>query len=115
MRRLRTSLALAFVLSVIAVPQIANAAGVVATYAVGEKPFAVVSDPFDGRLYVANSGTATPSRTGTISIVDPAHASLGSLATSKPSGLLALDSAARRLYSSNYDPLTDSVSFDVLD
>ena len=108
MRRLGAAIGLTLVLSA-ALPATADAASVVATYPVGRQPIAVVSDPLDGRLYVANSGTITPTGTGTISVVHPASASVTTLTTSKPSGLLALDSAARRLYSSNFDPNTNTI------
>jgi DNA-binding beta-propeller fold protein YncE len=90
-------------------------ADLVATYTVGEEPFGITSDPTDGRVYVANSGLRTPLGTGHVSVIDPAASTVTSLDTTKPSALLALDSVARRLYSSNYDQTNDSVSLDVFD
>jgi len=114
MNRIGIGLITILVLTV-ATPRAAAAADLVATYPVGSQPFAIVSDQSDGRLYVANSGTRTGSGGGRVSVVDPATNAVGSLDTTKPSGLLALDSAARRLYSSNYDATNNSVSLDVLD
>src|SRR5439155_18765589 len=57
----------------------------------------------------------TMSGVGTISVIDPPTGSITTIATSKPSGFLTLDSAARYLYSSNYDQANDSVSFDKID
>jgi DNA-binding beta-propeller fold protein YncE len=84
-------------------------------YVVDRQPFGMVSDPTDGRVYVANSGALTPFGAGRISVIDPATNTVTSLDTTKPAGLLALDSAGRRLYSSNYRPSPDSVSLDVID
>jgi hypothetical protein len=114
MNRIGVALITILVLTV-ATPRAAAAADLVATYPVGSQPFGIVSDQSDGRLYVANSGTRTASGGGRVSVIDPATNAVGSLDTTKPSGLLALDSAARRLYSSNYDATNNSVSLDVLD
>src|SRR5438105_9649203 len=75
----------------------------VVSYPVGQRPAGLVVDPADGRVYVANSATRNPDGTGTISVVDPARGTVSSLSTTKPAGLLTLDSGGRRLYSSNYD------------
>ena len=114
MRRIGFALITILTLTV-AMPRAAAAADLVATYAVGSQPFAVASDQSDGRVYVANSGTRTALGGGRVSVIDPATNAVSSLDTTKPSGLLALDSAARRLYSSNHDSTNNSVSLDVLD
>lgn len=92
-----------------------SAADLLATYPVERQPFGIVADPLDGRVYVANSGSVTPSGTGHISAIDPVSGNVTTLDTTKPAGLLALDSAGRRLYSSNYLQSNDSVSLDVFD
>src|SRR3954469_14791619 len=114
MRRIGFALITVLTLTV-AAPRAAAAADLVATYAVGAQPFAIASDQTDGRVYVANSGTRTALGGGRVSVIDPATNAVTSLDTTKPSGLLALDSAARRLYSSNHDATNNSVSLDVLD
>lgn len=99
----------------VATPRAAAAADLVARYPVGSQPYAIVSDPTDGRLYVANRGTRTAIGGGRVSVIDPTSKAVSWLDTTKPSGHLALDSAARRLYSSNFDATNDSVSLDVID
>ena len=113
MRRLAALLACTTL--VLARPSVAHASGVAiaTTYSVGSQPFAVVGAP-DGDLYVANSGYG-PFPGGTISVIDPSAGTVSSIDTTKPAGLLALDSAAGRLYSSNYDANTGGVSVDQID
>lgn len=114
MRRLSAALIATLLLSLVS-PRAADAGQVVATYAVGAGPFGIVSDPTDGRVYVATSGVRTGAGNGNISIIDPATGLVTSQDTSKPAGLLALDPAARRLYASNSDSSDGSVSLDVID
>src|SRR5438552_2949646 len=82
----------------------AQANGIVATWPVGHQPFGIAVDPSDGRVFVANSGATT---NPTVSVVDPGTGSVTSLATSGTSNLVAVDSAARRLYSSNANGTLD--------
>ena len=82
----------------------AQANGIVATWPVGHQPFGIAVDPSDGRVFVANSGATT---NPTVSVVNPATGSVASLATSGTSDLVAVDSAARRLYSSNANGTLD--------
>lgn len=115
MRRLSTVIA-AMLLMLSSLATHTSAAQLVTTYPVGAGPFAVVADPTDGRVYVANSSVRTIHGTGSISVIDPATGSVTDQDTSKPSGLLALDPAARRLYSSNYESSNGgSQSLDVID
>src|SRR5438552_943037 len=71
---------------------------------VGHQPFGMAIAPSDGRVFVANSGATT---NPTVSVVNPATGSVASLATSGTSDLVAVDSAARRLYSSNANGTLD--------
>ena len=96
-------------------PHPAAAAELHATYHVGSQPFGIATDPTDGRVYVANSGDRAFDGSGTISVIDPGANTVGTLLTTKPAGMLALDAVGRRLYSSNYDPTNDSASVDVID
>src|SRR5438874_10646266 len=117
MRRVVAAGCIALLLSTRSAP--ANATLVVppspvASYPVGQHPAGLVVDQPDGLVYVTNSGM-TPNGTGTISVVDPTHGTVTSLATTKPAGFLALDGGMRRLYSSNYDQRTDTKSFDEID
>jgi len=84
--------------------QRAQANGIVATWPVGHQPFGIAVDPSDGRVFVANSGATT---NPTVSVVDPGTGSVTNLATSGTSDLVAVDSAARRLYSSNANSTLD--------
>ena len=93
----------------------AAAAELVRTYPVGSLPFGIAADPTDGRVYVANSGVRGFDGSGTISVIDPSTNTVGTLVTTKPAGMLAVDGAGRRLYSSNYDQTNDSFSLDVFD
>ncbi|TME28508.1 MAG: hypothetical protein E6I66_12430, partial [Chloroflexi bacterium] len=78
-----------------ALTQRGDANGIAATWPVGHQPFGIAVDPSDGRVFVANSGATT---NPTVSVVNPATGSVASLATSGTSDLVAVDSAARRLY-----------------
>src|SRR5437867_2748514 len=82
----------------------AQANGIVATWPVGHQPFGIAVDPSDGRVFVANSGATT---NPTVSVVNPATGPVASFATSGTSDLVAVDSAARRLYSSNANGTLD--------
>ena len=104
MRRIFIAAFAAALLVASAFTQRAQANGIVATWAVGHQPFGIAVDPSDGRVFVANSGaTMNP----TVSVVNPATGSVASLATSGTSNLVAVDSAARRLYSSNANGTLD--------
>lgn len=113
----RIGLALITILTLtVATPRAAAAAQLVTTYQVGANPFGMVSDPTDGRVYVANIGVRTIHGTGSISVIDPGTGNVTDQDTSKPSGLLALDAGGRRLYASNYEPSNGgSPSLDVID
>ena len=114
MRRIFAAI-IAMALLTLGSADIGAGAELVTFYVVDRQPFAMVSDPTDGRVYVANSGALTPFGTGRVSVIDPATNTVTSLETTKPAGLLALDATARRLYSSNFRPSPDSVSLDVID
>ena len=101
MRRLFALPAVLAFLAAIIFAQRAEAVGVVASWAVGHQPFSVAVDPADGRLYVSNSGTVGPNRTGSVSVVNPATGLVTSLTTTGVSDTVAIDSAARRLYAAN--------------
>jgi len=113
MRRFSAALIASLMLSLLPA-RLADAVEFVASYPVQTQPFGIVSDPTDGRIYVANSGTRTPTG-GIVSVVDPATGTVGSLATTMTSNLLALDAGARRLYSSNSDASGSNLSLDVFD
>lgn len=98
MRRLLVLLSL---LWAIALAQRADAVGIVTSWSVGHQPFSVAVDPANGRIYVSNSGTVGPNRTGTVSVVDPATGAVTSLNTTGVSDTVAIDPGARRLYVAN--------------
>lgn len=93
----------------------AVAAQVVATYQVGAGPSALATDPTTGRVYVANSGVQTRNNNGSISVIEPSTGAVSVQDTTLPSGQLAIDAGARRLYSSNSLSNGASVSLDVID
>ena len=92
-----------------------RAATIAAIWPVGKAPFGLAFDSNNGKVYVANSGTTMLDGAGRISVVDPATGSVGSLATSLTATFVVADSPGRRLYSSNFDPYTTSVSVDLFD
>src|SRR5256886_2389920 len=105
--RMRRIFIIAFAVALFAASaftQRAQANGIVATWPVGHQPFGIAVDPSDGRVFVANSGATT---NPTVSVVDPGTGSVTNLATSGTSDLVAVDSAARRLYSSNANGTLD--------
>src|SRR5438552_14110453 len=104
MRRILIAAFAAALFAASAFTQRAQANGIVATWPVGHQPFGIAVDPSDGRVFVANSGATT---NPTVSVVDPGTGSVTSLATSGTSNLVAVDSAARRLYSSNANGTLD--------
>src|SRR5438093_2221687 len=104
MRRLFVVAFAALLIAASAFSQRAQANGIVATWPVGHQPFGVAVDPSDGRVFVANSGATT---NPTVSVVNPATGPVASFATSGTSDLVAVDSAARRLYSSNANGTLD--------
>src|SRR5438093_10963277 len=104
MRRLFVVAFAALLIAASAFSQKAQANGIVATWPVGHQPFGIAVDESDGRVFVANSGATT---NPTVSVVNPASGPVASLATSGTSDLVAVDSAARRLYSSNANGTLD--------
>ena len=104
MRRIFIVVFAATLFAASAITQKAQANGIVATWPVGHQPFGIAIDPSDGRVFVANSGTTV---NPTVSVVNPATGSIASLATSGASDTVAVDSAARRLYSSNANGTLD--------
>ena len=104
MRRIFIVVFAATLFAASAITQKAQANGIVATWPVGHQPFGIAIDPSDGRVFVANSGTTV---NPTVSVVNPAAGTVASLATSGTSDLVAVDSAARRLYSSNANSTLD--------
>jgi len=85
------------------------------TWTLGLKPFDLVIDPTDGRVFVSNNAETDPDGRGRISVIDPASGRVSTLTTSLTSNMLAIDPAARRLYSSNSTPDASKRSFDVFD
>ena len=99
-----------------------RAATIASSWPVGSQPFAVAVDESTGKVYVANSGSVVydinnPSSGphGLISVVDPATGSVGRIFTSLTSNFVLVDSAGRRLYSSNAAVGTNTKSVDVFD
>ena len=90
-----------------------RAATVSSTWPVGPQPFGLAVDEQTGKVYVANSEPSSGS--GVISVVDPATGSVGRIPTSLTSNLVLVDSAGRRLYSSNGNLNTNARSVDVFD
>jgi DNA-binding beta-propeller fold protein YncE len=86
-----------------------RAATIATTWSVGHQPTGVVVDPIDGRVYVANEGTTMPDGSGRVFVVDPVSGAVSQIPTSGASGLVALDVAARRLYSSNANRTVDVI------
>src|SRR2546423_8598849 len=99
-----------------------RAATVSSTWTVGQPPFGLAVDGSTGKVYVANSGSAiydinNPSAgpRGLVSVVDPATGSVSRILTSQNSNFVVLDSAQRRLYSSNATTSGSSRSVDAID
>jgi len=86
-----------------------SAATVSSTWPVGHNPTGIAVDPADGRVYVANEGTTMPDGSGRVFVVNPATGAVTQITTSAASDLVALDAAARRLYSSNANRTVDVV------
>src|SRR6266513_672449 len=99
-----------------------RAAVVASSWSVGAAPFGLALDASTGRVYVANSASSVydinnpsaPPR-GLISVVDPASGSVGRILTSLTSNFVVVDSASRRLYSSNATYSANQESTDVFD
>ena len=85
------------------------AATVSSTWPVGHHPTGFAVDRTDGRVYVANEGTTMLDGSGRLFVVNPASGTVTQISTSGPSDLVALDGAARRLYSSNGNRTLDVV------
>jgi len=99
-----------------------RAATVSSTWPVGAQPFGLAVDESTGKVYVANSGSVVydinnPSSGphGVISVVDPATGSIGRILTSLTSNFVLVDSAGRRLYSSNGNIGGSTGSVDIFD
>jgi DNA-binding beta-propeller fold protein YncE len=99
-----------------------RAATTSATWPVGQAPFGLGVDESTGKVYVANSGSVVydinnPSSGphGLISVVDPATGTVGRILTSQNSNFVVVDSASRRLYSSNATTSGSSHSVQVFD
>jgi DNA-binding beta-propeller fold protein YncE len=91
-----------------------RAATVSSMWPVGPQPFGLAVDDSTGKVYVANSGSsdlAVPS----ISVINPTTGSVSTLRTSLTPNVVLVDSAGRRLYSSNGDINTSTRSVDVFD
>jgi len=86
-----------------------RAATVSSTWPVGHNPTGIAVDPRDGRVYVANEGTTMLDGSGRVFAVNPASGAVSQIRTSGASDLLALDVAARRLYSSNANRTVDVI------
>jgi len=86
-----------------------RAATVSSTWPVGHNPTGVAVDRTDGRVYVANEGTTMLDGSGRVFVVNPASGAVTQISTSGASDLVALDAAARRLYSSNANRTVDVV------
>jgi hypothetical protein len=93
----------------------ARAAMVVGTWPVGRAPLSLATDPATGKIYVANSETATPDGPGRISVVDPVTGSVSSLTTTLTANFVLVDGPARKLYSSNSTYAADQTSVDIFD
>jgi DNA-binding beta-propeller fold protein YncE len=92
-----------------------RAATIASSWPVGKAPFGLALDSSTGKVYVANSETATPLGTGRVSVVDPATGTVASLATSFTANFVVADASGRRLYSSNAALSGSSTSVDVFD
>src|SRR5207245_456375 len=99
-----------------------RAAVVASSWSVGAAPFGLALDASTGRVYVANSGSSVYDITkpssppaGLSSVVDPAIGSVGRILTSLTSNFVVVDSASRRLYSSNATYSANQESVDVFD
>ncbi len=92
-----------------------RAATIASSWPVGKAPFGLAFDATTGKVYVANTETATLAGTGRISVVDPATGSVGSLTTSLSATFVVADASGRRLYSSNAALSGSSTSVDVFD
>jgi DNA-binding beta-propeller fold protein YncE len=99
-----------------------RAATIGSSWPVGSQPFTVAVDDATGKVYVADSGSVVydinnPSSGphGLISVVDPATGSVGRILTSLTSNFILVDTAGRRLYSSNGDINTGTRSVEVFD
>jgi DNA-binding beta-propeller fold protein YncE len=91
-----------------------RAATISSTWPVGPQPFGLAVDESTGKVYVANSGSADPSGPS-ISVINPTTGSVSRLRTSLTPNIVLVDSAGRRLYSSNGDINTSTRSVDVFD
>ncbi len=99
-----------------------RAAMVASSWSVGAAPFGLALDSPTGKVYVANSASSVydinhpsaPAR-GLVSVVDPATGSVGRILTSLTSNFVLVDSASRRLYSSNATYSASQESTDVFD
>src|SRR2546426_343898 len=99
-----------------------RAATIASSWPVGQAPFGLAVDESTGKVYVANSGSVVydinnPSSGphGLVSVVDPATGSVGRILTSLTANFVLVDSAGRRLYSSNGDIGGSAVSVDIFD
>ena len=99
-----------------------RAATIASSWPVGQQPFGLAVDESTGKVYVANSGSLVydinnPSSEphGLVSVVDPATGSVGRILTSLTSNVVLVDSAGRRLYSSNGDIGGSTGSVDIFD
>ena len=90
-----------------------RAATIASSWPVGKAPSSLAFDSSTGKVYVANSLTAMPDRTGRISVVDPATGSVGNLTTSLSASFVLANASGRRLYSSNADLSGTTASVDV--
>ena len=91
-----------------------RAATISSTWPVGPQPFGLAVDESTGKVYVANSGY--PDLNGpSISVINPTTGSVSRLRTSLTPNIVLVDSAGRRLYSSNGDVNTSTRSVDVFD
>lgn len=92
-----------------------RAATIVSAWPVGPQPFGLAVDDLTGKVYVANSGStdlAGPS----VSVISPATPFPGArLRTTLTPNVVLVDSAGRRLYSSNGNINSSTRSVDVFD
>jgi hypothetical protein len=96
MRQLGAIFGLTFALA-LAFAQPAKADGVDRTYVLGDDVWTIVTDPTDGRVFVARGGAAPG-----VSVIDPVSGQVTHHATTGEPNYLALDSAHRRLYVSHF-------------
>ena len=91
----------------------ARAATESSTWPVGPQPFGLALDDHTGKVYVANSDPSPGP--GRISVVDPTTGAVGTIRTSLTPNVVLVDSAGRRLYSSNGNLDANTRSVDVFD